>query len=132
MVTVTRYTIHPASSVPGHGPTCEEKGSIQYRGYDPKAGRTVFGVRWIWAVPRTTTDGFTDFPGTAGKRKTILNLISELPFDILKMIYHLVLEKEHGVLLLRLGHHRLSTAYALGLVCWMPNGTTWTKPTWRE
>ncbi len=30
------------------------------------------------------------------------------------MIYHLVLEEEHGVLLLRLGHRRLSTAYALG------------------
>lgn len=45
MVTVTRYTVHPASSVPGHGPTCEEKGSIQYRGCDPKAGRTVFGHR---------------------------------------------------------------------------------------
>ena len=30
------------------------------------------------------------------------------------MIYHLVLEEEHGVLLLRLGHFRLSTAYALG------------------
>lgn len=31
------------------------------------------------------------------------------------MIYHLVLEKEHKVLLLRLEHHRLSTTYALGL-----------------
>ena len=30
------------------------------------------------------------------------------------MIYHLVLEEEHGVLLLRLRHRRLSTAYALG------------------
>ena len=30
------------------------------------------------------------------------------------MIYHLVLEEEHGVLLLRLGHRRLSTTYALG------------------
>ena len=30
------------------------------------------------------------------------------------MIYHLVLEEEHGVLLLRLGHRRLSTVYALG------------------
>ena len=30
------------------------------------------------------------------------------------MIYHLVLEEEHGVLRLRLRHRRLSTAYALG------------------
>ena len=30
------------------------------------------------------------------------------------MIYHLVLEEEHGVLVLRLGHRRLSIAYALG------------------
>ena len=48
------------------------------------------------------------------KHKIIPNLISELPFDILKMSYHLVLEEEHGVLLLRLRHYRLSTTYALG------------------
>lgn len=30
------------------------------------------------------------------------------------MIYHLVLEEEYGVLLLRLGRRRFSTAYALG------------------
>ena len=30
------------------------------------------------------------------------------------MIYHLVLEEEHGVLVLRLGHRRLSISYALG------------------
>lgn len=55
-----------------------------------------------------------NFPSTSGERKTIPNLISELPFDILKMIYHLVLEEEHGVLLLRLGHRQLLTTYAIG------------------
>lgn len=55
-----------------------------------------------------------DFPSTVGERKAILNLISELPFDILKMIYHLILEEEHGVLFLRLEHRRFSIVYALG------------------
>lgn len=55
-----------------------------------------------------------DFPSTSGERKIVPNLIFELPFDILKMIYYLVLEEEHGVLLLRLGHRQLSTIYALG------------------
>ena len=30
------------------------------------------------------------------------------------MIYYLVLEEEYGVLVLRLGHRRLSIVYALG------------------
>ena len=30
------------------------------------------------------------------------------------MIYYLVLEEKHGVLILRLGHRRLSIIYALG------------------
>ena len=132
MATVTRYKIYPASSIPGHGPTCGEKGSIQYGELDGKTGRTVFGVRWIGAVPRASTDGFTNFSSTVGEHNLIPNLISKLPHDIVKMIYHLVLKEERGVLLLRFKDHTLSTAYTLGPVSRMPNGTTRATLTWRE
>ena len=42
---VTRYKTYPASSIPGYGPTCEEKGSIQYGELDGKTGRTIFEIR---------------------------------------------------------------------------------------
>lgn len=80
MAIVTRYKIYPASSISGYGPTCEEKGSIQYGELDGKTGRTVFGIRWIGAVPRVSTDGFTNFPSTVGEHNLIPNLISKLPY----------------------------------------------------
>ncbi|KAI4222359.1 MAG: hypothetical protein L6R40_008589 [Gallowayella cf. fulva] len=52
--------------------------------------------------------------GTIGEHKTIPNLITKLPFEILMMIYHLVLKEEYGVLPLRLGHRQPSIAYAIG------------------
>ena len=58
--------------------------------------------------------GFTNFSSILGERKTLPNHL-ELPFDILKMIYHLILEDNHRMLLLCLGYRRFSTAYTLGL-----------------
>ena len=114
MIIVTRYTVYPVSSISKYSFTYEEKGFIQYDKCDLKAERTVFEIRWIWAVSRAITDKFTDFSSIVSERKIISNFIFELLFDILKMIYYLVLEKEYKVLLFRLGHARFSIIYALG------------------
>ena len=64
--------------------------------------------------------GFTNFSSILGERKTIPNHL-ELPSDILKVIYYLVLEESHRMLLLCLGTvgFRLHTLSAW--VCSMPN-----------
>ena len=71
-----------------------KKKNFQHDKYDTKTRWTIFEIKWIQIVFQATFDDFVDYFKIINEYKIISNFIFDLSFDILKMIYHLILKKK--------------------------------------
>ena len=90
-----------------------KKKNFQHDKYDTKTRWTIFEIKWIQIVFQVTFDDFVDYFKIINEYKIISNFIFDLSFDILKMIYHLILKKKYEILFFRLEHRQRSIAYVI-------------------